>query len=327
MKKREAPFLIFLFFGITLVLLFAGCTPLEGDFSSVREKAREKNNWVPNSGSGLAAQLASLQTNAKTNGSYNIYINADESIKPTVLSYSGRTNISVTLRSTGNEHIISLSSIGSLFTVGSGVTLTLNSNITLQGRDDNNNSLVHINSGGTLIMNIGSCITGNKSSTWGGGIYVDGNGTFNLNGGTVSTNVSSAWGGGVFVNGGTFTMNSGYISGNSTSSDGGGVYVFDGSFTMNGGIISGNTASGYGEGGGVYAVSVYTGTEIGTFYITTGTIYGSSEAASIRNNASWGAALGGYAQYGTFSGSTWNSNGYLDSAEDTIRVVNGVLQQ
>ena len=319
MKTGKSPIAHFLFYGITLAVLFAGCSPLEGDFSSVRDKAREKNNWAPNSSSGLAAQLANLQTSAKSNGVYNIYISADESIKPTVLSYSGRTNISVTLRSADAEHIISLSSIGPLFTVGSGVTLTLNNNVTLQGRPDNNNSLVHVNNGGTLIMNAGSLITGNKSSTWGGGVFIDGNGTFLLNGGIISDNTSTAWGGGVFVKSGNFTMNSGYISGNTTSSDGGGVYVFDGVFTMNGGTINANTASS-GGGGGVYAYN-------GTFYIASGTIYGSNEIDPQKaNNASYGSALSGYAEYGYFNGGTWYSNGDLYDSDNTIGVSGGLLQ-
>jgi hypothetical protein len=99
---------------------------------------------------------------------------------------------------------------------------------------------------------------------------------------------------------------------------------------MNGGTISGNTAS-Y-QAGGVYAA--------GTFRIVTGTIYGNTESTTaLRNTATdKGAAL--YkrssitAQYGTFSGATWNgtdlpltadgSNGYTNN---TIRVVNGVLQE
>jgi len=322
MNKKENMPIHFLFFGITLAVLFAACTPLEGDFASVMDKAREKNNWVPNSGTGLAAQLANLQTSAKSNGSYNIYLSADETIKPTVLSYSGRTNISITLRSAGAERKISLSSIGPLFTVGSGVTLTLNNNVTLQGRSDNNNSLVHINGGGTLIMNSGSLITGNTSSTWGGGVYVDTNGTFNLSGGNISTNVCNAWGGGVFVNGGSFTMNSGSISQNTSSANGGGVYIFDGNFTMNGGIINGNSAFAHdGEGGGVYVDGS------GTFYIASGTIYGSNEIDTQKaNTASWGSALSGHAEYGYFNSGAWHHNGDLYDCDNTILVSGGVLQ-
>jgi hypothetical protein len=124
----------------------------------------------------------------------------------------------------------------------------------------------------------------------------------------------------VQVVGGTFIMYGGKISGNNSYSAGG-VYIRGGSFTMEGGEISGNTSSN--AGGGVYVG--YSG----TFRMVTGTIYGSNEAdASLRNTASSGAALSsnGTAEYGTFSESTWNSNGTLNSTDDTIRVVNGVLQ-
>jgi hypothetical protein len=358
-------------------------------------------------GASLAGKLAWLQTNAQSNTDYTIAINANEWIEPAVLSYSGKTNIGITLVGTVTEWDIGLLSNGAMFTVNAEVTLTLGNNITLRGRSNNNTSLVRINSGGTLIMNVGSHITGNTTSSgiWyegygggvfvgyngtftmnggtisgnfassndlcdGGGVFVNSNGTFTMNGGTISGNAASYSGGGVCLEGGTFTMSGGEISGNTASSSGGGVYitsnlmgvVSSGTFTMSGGEISGNTASG--SGGGVY-VSVYTtftmsGGEIsgntasgsgggvyvdrGTFHIVTGTVYGSNEAnAAIRNTAATnGAALCKYnhslstAQYGTFSGITWNGidlplpntsgSGYSTYTDNTIKVVDGILQ-
>ena len=95
------------------------------------------------------------------------------------------------------------------------------------------------------------CIDSNS----GGGVYVDGSGTFTMNGGTISGNTTSGAGGGVYVGGsGTFTMNGGTISGNTARISGGGVYLYGltVNFTMNGGTISGNTAK---DGGGVYVAS------------------------------------------------------------------------
>jgi hypothetical protein len=91
-----------------------------------------------------------------------------------------------------------------------------------------------------------------------------------MSGGEISGNTTSSYGGGVYVGSGTFTMNGGEISGNTTSTasiyGGGGVYVSSGTCTMNGGEISGNTTSSY--GGGVSVVG-------GTFTKTGGgTIYG-----------------------------------------------------
>jgi hypothetical protein len=176
-------------------------------------------------------------------------------------------------------------------------------------------------SGGTFTMN-GGKISGNRAS-FGGGVFVSG--TFIMNGGEISGNTSSSSfsGGGVYVSG-TFTMNGGKISGN-TGSSGGGVYVSGGTFTMNGGEISGNTTSS--GGGGVYATGPNS-----TFRLVTGTIYGSNETTtSLRNTANSGAALyvfssSSTAQRGTFSGDTWNSNGSLTTTNNTIRVINGVLQ-
>jgi hypothetical protein len=205
-------------------------------------------------GSSLADKLAWLQANAISNVDYTVEVNADENISAD-LSYGTRTNIGVTLISTGAERVIGLLFDGSLFTVGNRVTFTLDNNITLQGKS-NNNSLVQVNSGGTLIMNTGSHITGNIApSSSGGGVKVNG-GTFTMNGGKISGNTGGIinGGGGVMISPGTFTMNGGKISGNTSgngiNSGGAGVYVSGGTFTMNGGEISSNTSAG--SGGGVY---------------------------------------------------------------------------
>ena len=144
----------------------------------------------------------------------------------------------------GSERTITLTSNGSMFTINSGVTLTLDENITLIGLSTNNASLVNLSSG-NLIINAGAKISGNTANS-GGGINV--NGTVTINGGTISGN--TARGGGIFVNSGTVTMNGGTISGNRSNNQGGGVDVSGGTFTMHGGVISGNTASTY--GGGIY---------------------------------------------------------------------------
>jgi hypothetical protein len=69
-----------------------------------------------------------------------------------------------------------------------------------------------------------------------------------MSGGAVSGNTSSSYGGGVSVAGGSFSMSGGAVSGN-TSSYGGGVYVAGGSFSMSGGAVSGNILSGAGRYG------------------------------------------------------------------------------
>jgi hypothetical protein len=203
-----------------------------------------KWNPVPFETMSLDDKLVWLQVYAENGGSYTIELTGNESIAPQSLSYDGKSNITITLRGVGANRTISLSSNGSLFRVGSGVTLVLDSNVTLQGNSSNTDSLVRVNSGGTLIMNNVSTITGN-TAPHGGGVYVDG-GTFTMNGGTISGNTAAVFGGGVNVLGGTFTMNGGTISGNTAAASygaGGGVYVGAGTFTKTGGTINGNNAS------------------------------------------------------------------------------------
>ena len=221
-------------------------------------------------GDSLADQLARLDLTAQSGSSYTVtltggteIITAGQSVLPL-----DRTNLTVTLLDTAPS-VVQLSGQGSLFDIPHGVTLVLDSNVTLKGVSANNAPLVRVNRNTTLIMNAGSKITGNTSSSWDGGgvfmshrLYDEGDhGTFTMNGGEISGNTGSG-GGGVYVVGGTFTMNGGKISGNTASSaynSGGGVYVagYECTFTMNGGEISGNTGSSYSNdnGGGVYVGS------------------------------------------------------------------------
>lgn len=112
-----------------------------------------------------------IGNNAVEGGSYAITASANETIAPKTLSYSGK-NVSVTINGGTAERTVSLSTTGSLFTVGSGVTLTLGNNVTLQGRSGNTASLITVNSGGKLVMNSGSKVGGNTSSDSGGGVFV-----------------------------------------------------------------------------------------------------------------------------------------------------------
>jgi uncharacterized repeat protein (TIGR02543 family) len=211
--------------------------------------------------------LVWINVNAVEGGAYTITLTRDETIAPTTLYYSGKS-VSITIRGDATKRTINLGSSGSLFAIHSGVTLTLDNNTVLRGRSDNNTVLVSVNSGGKLVMNAGSEISGNTaSSNYGGGVYVSG--AFTMSGGTISGNTASYYGGGgggVYVYSGTFTMNGGTISGNTASSGGGGVYtdLINSTFTMSGGEISGNTSS---YGGGVYSV---------TFTMNGGTISGNT---------------------------------------------------
>jgi hypothetical protein len=205
----------------------------------------------------LSNALAWIKTNAVNNTAYTIRLNTDVSFASYALDSSAvnsKNGVTIVLKGNIAERKIQRNSYsGTLFTVNTGVTLTLDDKITLVGLTNSaSNGLIRVN-GGTLVMNDGSIISGNTVSSYGGGVTVD-SGSFTMNGGKVSGNnqsgTSYAGSGGVCVwSSGTFTMNGGEISGNTGLS--GGVYV-GGTFIMSDGKISDNSG---GQAGGVYISS------------------------------------------------------------------------
>jgi len=245
------------------------------------------------------------------------------------------SSLTVTLKADSSARTVSLSAVnGYILCVNKNQTLVIDSpNLTLQGNTDNKAyALVALTVNAALELRNGK-ITGNSG---GRGVAVNG-GTFTMYGGTISDNTesSTADGGGVSVGGGIFTMYGGTISGNITSSTsfgyGGGVSVdyfgsTGGTFIMYGGTISDNTAQ---YGGGVYL-----GANGSTFRISGGTIYGSNEAEGLKNISRNGGPVAlslnipnanPIAEFGAFSGSTWNKAGDLSTTSDTIKVMNGLL--
>jgi len=212
-------------------------------------------------GGSLAQKLVWLQKSADSHNTYIIDVNANESITPHILEYSGAINITIILRGIGGNRTIRLSSNGTMFTVKQNVTFVLDNNITLRGHNQNTSSLVNVN-GGLLKMNNGSTVIGNIGGTvhrWktnnvpsdapsGGGIIVM-SGTFEMGGGTISSNTAYFGGGVVVGRGGIFTMYGGTISENRAQWRGGGVHIWGGTVTIHSGTISKNTAEG---GGGVH---------------------------------------------------------------------------
>ena len=159
---------------------------------------------------------------------------------------------------------------------------------------------------GKFVMNGGSIRTntvennsGISIDRYGGGVYVDSNGTFTMNSGTISGNkvvgTRNNFGGGVYVNGGEFSMNGGTIGGTgndvNTALKGGGVFVNVGTFIMSGdAAIKGNSATE--SGGGVFV-------NVGTFIMSGGTIGGTG---NVTNTAGYGGGVG-------MSGGTFNMSG------------------
>jgi len=196
-------------------------------------------------GGTLAEQFAWLREFAQSGGSYIVELNDDETIGPdpmvveewddwgnwtqttTPTLPTDRTNLTITLRGGETMRTISLSDYGNLFVVGSGITLVLDDNITLVGRN-NDNHLVRVNSGGTLVMNDGARITGNTNpGTWsansGGGVRVNSGGMFEMRGGEIAGNSvgsASSTGGGVHVDwGGIFRISDGIIHGSDAAAE------------------------------------------------------------------------------------------------------------
>lgn len=138
---------------------------------------------------------------------------------------------------------------------------------------------VHVLAGGTFTMNGGRLLAGRALGgdirARGGGVLVDKDGLFVMNGGSIESCLANGDGGGVYVNG-MFRMTGGTIyncgteeaSYDGTNGDGGGVFIApNGRFEMSGGSIENCKAvGGYneGKGGGVYVG--------GTFNMTGGTI-------------------------------------------------------
>ena len=270
----------------------------------------------------LSLFLDWVDVNAQNGLKYVYYLNPNETVAPRTLSYAGKTDITIYLANDHGERFVDILGNGSLFTIEPGVTLTLGSGVTLRGRTTNTAVLVRINSGGKLILNDGAKITGNNNTStsntsyFGGGVYVNTGGIFEMDGGEISGNTAYYYGGGVY-NSGTFTMTGGKISNNKTSYSststtygGGGVYVYTGTFTMTNGEISDNTVLCCGSG-----VYVYTG----TFTMNAESIifgntarYGGGVYLSASNSSSYATFImnGGTISYNINSStSTSNSDG------------------
>jgi hypothetical protein len=111
-----------------------------------------------------------------------------------------------------------------------GITVTLQSLTLTRGRG-NPGGGVYIGAGAGLIIEDRVIIEGNQTNIQGGGVYVNGVGaTFTMKGGEIRGNeavsATEGKGGGVCVDSnGTFVMEGGTIKNNTSGNDGGGLYV------------------------------------------------------------------------------------------------------
>jgi len=211
---------------------------------------------ITNSGNGVAG-------NPRT---YNVTVRGNVSgiTGSTTPTFGSATFIDVTITGQNNA-ALNLSSQGNLLRISGNQTITIK-DITLQGIDENNAALVYLSSSSAnLIMEDGTLITGNKSTT-----------------------TTSGTTGGVHVNTGNFTMKGGIISGNSSASisDGGGVYLGSSStFRISNGIITGNEP--YTPPGGTIPLAANTATTGSAFRHFSGTaVYGTFSGAEWVSNGS-----------------------------------------
>jgi len=249
-----------------------------------REKSNHimANTGIKTVGNGLDEKLNWLQINTKNNTTYGIEISNDETISTQNLAYNGKIGITIIIYGNDINRTINLSnSEGTIFTIGSSVTLILDKNITIAGKSTNSLPLVRINNNGRFQMNSSTRIINNR----GNGVYLTG-GIFILNGGEISGNNNSEGGGGVYITSGSFTMENGKIT-NNIAGYGGGVLIEGGNFIMNNGEISNNTSTATGNpafGGGGGGVTIIGG----TFTMNNGKISG-----NIAYNGGGGVIIGG----------------------------------
>lgn len=145
----------------------------------------------------------------------------------------------------------------------------------------------------TFIMYNG-CITGNTSTSGGGGVYVADSTTFTMYGGSIVDNKANPGryasnGGGVYVAGGDtenkyFTMYGGSITGNHTAGDGGGIYSTSNNISIYGGGVTNNSVTKTGNAGGIYVSSSDTLTVGGNVNIS-GNWQGNENSSISNNNA------------------------------------------
>jgi hypothetical protein len=180
----------------------------------------------------------------------------------------------ISLRGVGpvNTGVIRANGSYPVLSISTGAQVSLEASLTLIGGSSSKGGGVYIKTTDSsrpaaFTMKEG-IITGNTSTAFGGGVYVDSGCSFVMSGGTISNNTAS-WGGGVSVSSGTFTMSGGTISDNTFGNAGGGVCVQDAGFTMSGGSITRNIATGSATNAGAVYV---TGTSESIFTLEDGVI-------------------------------------------------------
>jgi len=193
MRKQLTKIALTATFG--LAIIFTSCGPSAAEIAIRSAPSVEAVK-------GLKDKLIWLEGNAQSGGNYILEIDSDEKATDCflsecgqlsyTLSYKDKKDITITLKGIGANQ-----TIYNKFNIKSGVTLILDDNITLKGTSQIF-AQVEVFSGGTLVMNEGSTITGvtntglfsasEKITIRSAGVYVSDGGTFIMKGGTISGN-------------------------------------------------------------------------------------------------------------------------------------------
>lgn len=211
-----------------------------------------------------------------------------------------------------------LNGSSSLITVGTGGTLHITENATIQ-----NNRLSAGNGGGITVKGgtvemTGGTITNCQGENFGGGVYIT-SGTFTMSGGTIDNcfatyqTDATRGGGGVTVSGaGTFNMSGDATIQNCQARMGGGVYVDGGTFNMSGGEILGNVAQGSRSGNVWGGGGVFLTNSRSKFILTGGSIVDNKVQDTYSNTRGGG-----------ISSTDWN-NGFPSFYCETSKIDNGI---
>jgi CSLREA domain-containing protein len=222
-----------------------------------------------------------------------------------------RINSPVTINGTG-AHLLTLRNIQAasgtsrVFLVFGGVASLTLSGATVTGGNVTSTG-GGISTSGTLnLTNVH--ITGNASSSYGGGLLV-GSGTTTIMNSTISNNVGNlSVGGGGIDNSGTLLIVNSTISGNTKNgagANGGGLYNFGGTTTITNSTIADNLAPGAGSAGGAFRAN-------GTVTVRNTII------AANRNNATFADAGGAFVSAGyNLVGNAGTASGFTATADRT----------
>ena len=140
-----------------------------------------------------------------------------------------------------NGHKLTGTRTGSVITVNNGA------NFTLCDCSTEANNVV----GGVAYTT--GVVTGGSAS-YGGGVYVNANGTFTMSGGTIANNTADVRGGGVYCEGGTFSFSGGTVA-NNNANQGGGICLTGGSAQLSGDVVIAQNQANH--GGGVYVYIMF----------------------------------------------------------------------